>query len=159
MSQSLVGLGIAVNFGFASTAGDYGVTDTAVTTGANGGTNTTMMNGWLLQKSSLKTAADVETIRGLQGDTMAQNYYDLHHEASLTFVIAASSKSGAKTASVLTNLQPGTIINISACASSPGLQNSTWIVQPGVEIPQEITKSAEITLPIKRFGNITGAQT
>ena len=60
MAQSLVGLGIAVNFGFQATTTDHGVTATNLT-------------GFLLQKSSYKTEADREKVRALQGDTVSIN--------------------------------------------------------------------------------------
>ncbi len=145
MSQTLVGNGLAVNFGFKATSSDNGLTCTGLT-------------GLLVQRSSRKTAADVEQVRFLQGDVGSENYYNLHDEADLTFVISASGKGAAITATSLSSFTPGTIINITACAASPDLVGSNWIVQPGAEIPQEITKSAELTLPLKRFPNITAAQ-
>ena len=145
MSQSLVGLGIAVNFGFQATTTDHGVTATNLT-------------GFLLQKSSYKTEADMEKVRALQGDTVSINYYDINYDATLTFVVSASTKAVSISSTAMANFLPGAIISITACASSPELVQSTWIVQPGVEIPQEITKSAELTLPLKRWGNVTAAQ-
>ncbi len=145
MAQSLKGVGTPVNFGFVATASDSGVTATG-------------LSGFLLQKSTIKNGADVESIRSLQGDTISQNYYDLNYDAQLSFVIAAASKSAAITATSLASFTPGSIISITACASSPDLINTAWIIQPGGEIPQEITKSAEFVLNLKRFPNITAAQ-
>ena len=145
MAQSLKGVGTPVNFGFVATTTDGGITATNLT-------------GLLTQKTSVKNSADVESVRSLQGDTISQSYYDLSYDATLSFVIAAASKAAAITATSLANFLPGSIIAITACASSPDLVNSYWIVQPGAEIPQEITKSAELNLPLKRFPNITAAQ-
>jgi hypothetical protein len=145
MSQTLKAIGTPVNFGLVSTTSDGGVTSTNLT-------------GYLLQSASVQTGAEVESVRSLQGDTTAQNYYDLHHEATLRFVISASSKANAITATSLANFQPGSIISITACASNPDLVNSYWIVQPGASIPQEITKSAELNLPLKRYAAITAVQ-
>lgn len=146
MSQSLVGNGYAVNFGFKQTSTDNGITATPFT-------------AMLLQKSSIKTAADLEQVRILQGDVASENYYNLHYEGSLTFVVGASGIGAAITATKLsTAFTPGTILAISAMASSPDWVNAYWIVQPGAEIPQELTKSAEITIPLKRYAAITAAQ-
>ena len=145
MSQTLVGNGVAVNFGFKATSNDNGLTCTGLT-------------GFLLQRSTRKTAADKEQVRILQGDVSSENYYNLHDEADLTFVVSSTGKGAAITATSLSNFTPGTIIAITACAASPDLVNSYWVVQPGAEIPQEITKSAEIRLPLLKFPAITAAQ-
>lgn len=147
MAQSIKGIGTPVNFGFVQTSTDQGIT-----------TTTPDLDGFLLQSTNIQTAADLEQVRTLQGDVTAENYYNLHHEATLRFVIAASSKSGAITATTLAQCQPGSILVISACASSPDLVNSYWIIQPGASIPQEVTKSAELNLPLKRYPLITAAQ-
>ena len=146
MSQTLKGLGIPVNFGFKSTTSDGGLTCTGLT-------------GFFLQRSSVKSEADKEQVRTLQGDVAAENYYNLHNSADLTFVISSTGIAAAITATSLSSFAPGTIIAITACASNPDLVNSYWIVQPGAEIPQEITKSAEIRLPLLRYAGITAAQT
>lgn len=140
------GLGTAVNFGFVSTSSDGGLTCTGLT-------------GFLLQRSSLKTAADVEQVRALQGDVVSENYHNDHDEADLTFVISAAGIAASITATALANFRPGSIIAITACASNPDLVNSYWICQPGAEIPQEITKSAELRIPLKKYTNITAVQT
>jgi hypothetical protein len=146
MAQTLKGLGFAVNFGFQSTSSDGGVTSTNLT-------------GYFLQSSELKMDAQIESVHYLQGDTGSQNYYDQQTDATLTFVISATTRAGAITAtSIKTNFQPGVIISITACASNPDLVNSYWIVQPGSTIPQEITKSAEFRLILKNIPNITAAQ-
>ena len=146
MSQSLTGLGFAVNFGFKQTSSDGGITATPFT-------------AFFLQRSSLKNAADKEQVRFLQGDVGSENYYNLYYEGDLTFVISASGIANAITATKLSSaFTPGTIIAVTACGSSPDWVNSYWIVQPGCEIPQELTKSAEIRVPMMRFGNITAAQ-
>ena len=148
MSQTLVGLGVAVNFGFAQTSTDHG------------GLTATGLTGFLLQKSSLKTAGDLEQVRTLQGDVSAENYYNAHYEAELTFVISSTGIGAAITATALSAaFTAGTIISITACASSPDLINTHWVVQFGAQIPQELTKSAELTLPLKRYPLITAAQT
>lgn len=146
MPQSLVANGIAVNFGFASTSSDYGITQT-------------VLSGWLLQSADYETGADNEDVRALQGDKVSRNWYDLHTKGSLRLVIAsASGKASAKTATTLAAFQPGTIISITACASHPDLVQSNWECQPGAKIAGDITKSAEITIPLERRAGITAAQ-
>lgn len=143
MSQSLVGLGYAVNFGFKATSTDHGVTATPFT-------------AMLLQRSGYKTVAEIERVRFLQGDVASENYYGIEYEADLVFVIGASGIAASITATSLsTAFSPGTIIAITAAASSPDLVYSYWIVQPGAEIPQEITKSAELHIPLKKVPNVT----
>lgn len=145
MAQSLKGLGFPVNFGFKSTSSDGGLTATGLT-------------GFFLQRSSVKINADIEEVRYLQGDVGSQNYYNQNYEAELTMVISSTGIAAAITATTLSSFQPGSIIAITACASNPDLVNSYWVIQPGVEVPQEITKSAEIRIPLKRYANITAAQ-
>ena len=145
MSQSLKGVGFPVNFGFKSTSSDGGVTASGLT-------------GFFLQRSSVKINADIEQVRYLQGDVGSENYYNQHYEAELTTVISSTGIAAAITATTLANYQPGTILAITACASNPDLVNSYWIIQPGAEVPQEITKSAELRLPLKRYANITASQ-
>lgn len=145
MSQSLKGIGFPVNFGIKSTSSDGGVTATGLT-------------GFFLQRGSVKINADVEQVRYLQGDVGSENYYNQHYEAELTFTISSTGIAAAITATTLANYQPGVILAITACASNPDLVNSAWIIQPGSEIPQETTKSAELRLMLKRFPNVTSAQ-
>ena len=143
MSSTIVPLGYAVNFGFKATSTDHGVTATPFT-------------GMLLQSSSIKSIAEKERIRSLQGDVVAENYYGLETAADLKFVIGASGLAAAITATKLSAaFTPGTIIAITAAASSPDLVYSYWIVQPGADIPQEITKSAELSIPLLQVPNVT----
>lgn len=145
MSQTLVGNGIPVNFGFKQTSSDYGITQTVLT-------------GYLLQSADYETGADVEDVRALQGDKVSRNWYDLHTKGNLRMVIAAASKSAAVTATTLSPFQPGTIISITACASHGDLVGTNWEVQPGAKIMGDITKSAEITIPLEKRAAITAVQ-
>ena len=145
MSQTLVGNGIAVNFGFKQTSSDYGITQTVLT-------------GYLFQSGDYETAADVEDVRALQGDKVARNWYDLNTKANLRLVIAAAGKGAAITATTLSPFQPGTIISITACASHPDLVATNWECQPGAKIVGDITKSAEITVNLEKRAGITAAQ-
>ena len=146
MSQSLVSLGYAVNFGFKATATDHGVTATPFT-------------GMLLQRGSLKTAGELERVRVLQGDVLSENYYGQETHLDLVFVIGSSGIAAAITATKLSAaFTAGTILAISAAASSPDWVSAYWIVQYGAEIPQEVTKSAELRIPLKLVPNVTAAQ-
>jgi hypothetical protein len=145
MAQSLVGNGIPVNFGFKSTSSDYGITQTTLT-------------GFLLQSAETETGADKEEVRVLQGDVVSRNWYDIHTKASLRLVIAATSKAAAITATTLSPFQPGTILSITACASHPDLVGTNWECQPGAKIMGEITKSAELTVPLEKRAGITSVQ-
>jgi hypothetical protein len=145
MSQTLVGNGIPVNFGFKQTTTDYGITQTVLT-------------GYLLQSADYETGADVEDVRALQGDKVSRNWYDIHTKGNLRMVIAAASKSAAITATTLSPFQPGTILSVTACASHGDLVGTNWEVQPGAKIVGDITKSAEITIPLEKRAAITAVQ-
>ena len=147
MSQTLVPNGIPVNFGLKSTSSDYGVTDSG-----------SVLKGFLTQSVDIETGADVEDIRALQGDKVSRNWYDLHDKANLVFVIAGTGIAAAIASSTRSPFKPGTIINISACASQPDLVGSNWECQPGVKIAGDITKSAVITIPLEKRPGITAAQ-
>lgn len=148
MSQTLVGVGIAVNFGFVSTANDFGLTDAA-----------SILKGWMLQNVGVGGKSEMESVRYLQGDVASENYYDYKNEASLMFVISAAGLAAARTASSGTPFKPGTFISITACASQPDMVATNWIVtEAGPEITGDVTKSAEIKLPLRRRAGITAAQ-
>lgn len=146
MAQSIKGLGFPVNFGFKSTTGDGGITATPFT-------------GFFLTKSSLKTAGEIERLRVLQGDVGSENYYGAETEGDLTFIISKSAGTATTIAATsLASFTGGTIIAITAAASSPDFVSNYWIVQFGAEITQETTKSAEIRVPLKLVPNVTAAQ-
>ena len=146
MAQTLVPNGIAVNFGFVSTSSDYGITQTTLT-------------GWLLQNADYETGADKEEVRAPQGDQVSHNWYDLHTKGSLRLVIAsATGRATARTSTTLAAFTPGTIISITACASHPDLVATNWECQAGAKIVGDITKSAEITIPLEKRAGITAAQ-
>jgi hypothetical protein len=138
--------GTPVNFGFTTTAGDKGITSSGF-----------VLTGHLLQSADYETGADKEEVRVLQGDIVSRNWYDIHTKANLRVVIAAASKAAAITATTLANLQPGAFINITACASHPDLVGTNWEVQPGVKSSGDVTKSAEITIPLEKRAGITAA--
>lgn len=135
--------GTAVNFSFKSTSSDSGLTCTGLT-------------AFLLQSADYEDGAEKEEVRGIGGDIVARNWYDSHSKASLRFVIAADTKANAVTATVLKTA--GTIISITACASHPALVATNWEVQSGTKITGELTKSAELTIPLEKRAAITAAQ-
>jgi len=137
--------GTPVNFGFVATGGDGGLTCTGLT-------------GFLLQTVDLEDGADKEEVRSLQGNIVSRNWYDSHSKVSLRFVIAATSKANAVTATTLASFKAGAIISITACASNPDLVATNWEIQSGVKIPQDLTKSAEMIIPLEKRAGITAAQ-
>lgn len=145
MSQTLVGNGIAVNFGFAATSTDHGLTQSSLT-------------AHLLQNADYEQGADVEDVRALQGDKVSRNWYDIHQKATLKFVLSAAGIAAAITATALAAFKPGIIISITACASHPDLVGTNWECQSGAKIMGEITKSAELTVSLEKRPGITAAQ-
>lgn len=139
--------GTPVNFGFTATASDKGLTSTGY-----------VLTGFLIQDAGYETGADVEDVRALQGDKVARNHYDIHTKATLRFVVAATTKANAVAATTLTNAGPGDFIVITACASHPDLIGTNWEVQAGARINGDITRSAEITIPLEKRAGITAAQ-
>lgn len=139
--------GTPINFGFTATTGDKGITSSGF-----------VLTGHLLQNADYEAGADKEEVRVLQGDVVARNWYDIHTKATLRVVIAAASKAAAITATTLANLQPGSFINITACASHPDLVGTNWEVQGGAKCVGDVTKSAEITIPLEKRAGITAAQ-
>lgn len=145
MSQTLVGNGYAVNFGFVATSTDHGITQTTLT-------------GMLLQSADYEQGADKEEVRSLTGDIVSRNWYDIHQKADLKVVIGSSGVAAAVTATALAPFKPGTIISITACASHPDLIGTNWECQSGAKIMGEITKSAELTIPLEKRPGITASQ-
>lgn len=139
--------GTPVNFAFVATSGDKGMTSTGFA-----------FTGHLMQNLDYETGADKESVRALGGDIVANNWYDLHTKASFRAVIAAASKAAAITATTLSNVQPGSFIAITACASHPDLVGTNWEVQAAAKVVGDVTKSAEITVPVEKRAGITAAQ-
>lgn len=134
--------GTPVNFSFVATSGDGGLTCTGLT-------------AHLLQSADLEDGAEKEEVRGPGGPIVARNWYDAHSKASLRFVISGASKAAAITATALQTA--GTIISITACASIPGLVATNWEVQAGTKVVGDVTKSAELTIPLEKRAGITAA--
>jgi hypothetical protein len=139
--------GTPVNFAFVATSGDKGITSTGFA-----------LTGHLLQSVDYETGADKEEVRALGGDVVSRNWYDLHTKGSFRAVIAAASKSAAITATTLASVQPGSFIVITACASHPDLVGTNWEVQAAAKITGDISKSAEITIPVEKRAGITAVQ-
>lgn len=139
--------GTPVNFAFVATSGDKGITSTGFA-----------LTGHLLQSVDYETGADKEEVRVLGGDVASRNWYDLHTKGSFRAVIAAASKAAAITATTLANVQPGSFIVVTACASHPDLVGTNWEVQAAAKIVGDVTKSAEITIPVEKRALITAVQ-
>jgi hypothetical protein len=143
--STLVQNGAAVNFGFISTAGDYGLTD-------SGG----ILKGYLLQNATHAIEGEREAVKALQGDDVSHSHTNIHRKGTLKFVISAAGRAASIASSVLAPWGPGSFVVVTACASQPDLVG-TWECQSGAEIVGDITKSAEITIPIEKYVNITSA--
>lgn len=132
--------GRAVNFGFVTT------TDGITISG---------LSGVLLQSADQSKAADVEIARNGAGEEVTHGWYNIHDEATLEYVVAGTGLADAIANTVLQS--PGTFVNITACASMPTLVATTWEVQPGCKITKTNTNFAKISIPLKKFTNITAA--
>ncbi len=139
--------GTPVNFAFVQTSTDFGMTSTGF-----------VFTGHLMQSVDYEAGADKEEVRALKGDIVSRNWYDAHTKGSFRAVIAAASKAAAIAATTLANVQAGAFIAITACASHPDLVGTNWEVQSGAKIVGDVTKSAEITVPVEKRAGITAAQ-
>ena len=146
--QTLVANGVPVNFGFTSDGTNQGLADAGA-----------VLSGWLLQSADYETGADKEDIRSLQGDIVSRNFYDIHTKSSLRLFISSVAGRAATIASTtLTVLTPGVILNITKCASHPDLIGTNWEIQTGAKIAGDVTKAAEITIPLEKRPGITQTQ-
>lgn len=133
--------GTAVNFGF---------------TGTNGIT-ISGLSGVLLQSVERSKQADCEVVRNAVGDEVMHGWYNVHDEATLEWIVTGTSLAAAVTNTTLQT--PGTIVSITACASDPDLVATSWEVQSGVKVSGSNTNAKRISLPIKKFTNITAQAT
>lgn len=139
--------GTPVNFSFVVTSSDGGMTSTGLA-----------FTGHLMQSVDYEAGADKEEVRGPNGDIKSRNWYDDHTKASFRSVIAGASKAAAITATTLANARAGNFIVVTACASHPDLVGTNWEVQSGAKITGDVTKSAELTVPVEKRAGITAAQ-
>jgi hypothetical protein len=147
MAQTLVANGVPVNFGFRSDGTNQGIAD-----------QNNILSGWLLQSADNETGADVEDVRALQGDKVARNWYDEHEKASLRLVITGTGQANAISQTTLAPFSPGVILVITKCQSLPDLVGTNWEIQAGTKTAGDITKSAEITIPLEKRPGITSSQ-
>ena len=147
MAQTLQPNGVPVSFGFTSDGTNQGLADSGA-----------ILSGWLLQSADYETGADKEDVRSLQGDIVARNHYDIHRKASIRFVITGTGRANAIAQTTLGNLTPGIILNIIKCASHPDLIATNWEIASAAKIVGDITKSAEITIPVEKRPGITASQ-
>jgi hypothetical protein len=114
------------------------------------------INGTLLQSAEQSAEADHEDIRNGVGDIVARNWYDQHRKASLEWVVKGTGLANAIVNRTLTGLTPGTIINITACASQPDLVGTNWEVQSAKDAGSN-TSSAKISVQLEKRAGITAA--
>lgn len=139
--------GTPVNFGFTGAADANG----------NQGITTTGLSGAIVQSADQTKVGDLESARNAVGDEIAHGHYNIHDEATLEYVVTGTNIAGSITNTAL--ISPGTIINITACASMPSLVNTHWEVQSGCKITKTNTGFAKISIPMKAYPNITAAAT
>jgi hypothetical protein len=138
--------GTPVNFGFTG----------AADANKNQGITTTGLSGAIVQSADQTKVGDLEVCRNGIGDEVAHGHYNIHDEATLEYVVTGAALiADAVANTVLTS--PGTIINITACASMPSLVNTHWEVQSGCKITKTNTGFAKISIPMKAYPNITAA--
>jgi hypothetical protein len=143
--------GVAVNFGFSG----------AATADKSSGIAITELKGVLLQSAEQTKASDMDTARSGQGDEIAHGHYNFHDEATIEYIVAGTAIGDGVTSgtAVFNSVPPlaGTFVTITACASQPDLVTSKWEVQPGAKVVGSNTNFKRMTVPIKRYANITAA--
>jgi len=133
--------GVAVNFGF---------------TGSAGGIAITGLSGVFLQSAEHEAQADVEIVRDGDGDEVIHAWHNQHEMARLEWVITGGTTiAAAITNTTLSNILPGAIIVITACANIPALIATSWEVQAGSRISGTNVDSKRISLSIKKCPGVT----
>lgn len=145
--QTLVPNGIPVNFSFTSDGTNQGIADQGA-----------ILSGWLLQSVDYETGADKEDVRALGGDIVSRNWYDLHSKASLRLFITGTGRANAIVQTTLSLLTPGVILVLTKCLSHPDLVATNWEIQAAAKIAGDVTKSAEVTIPLEKRPGITSSQ-
>lgn len=140
MATNLSTTGVACNFAFIGTSGGATISGTGIA-------------GYLFQSGSLTNNAKVEEVMDASGDTSQRGFYDQSQDASIEYVVSGANIAAARTGSTIP--VPGAIVTISACADMPGLVQTNWVVEPGVQISGSNTSYKRVTLPLKRHANIT----
>lgn len=148
MPQTLVPNGIPLNFGFVSNDNsNKGLAD-----------NGAILSGYLLQSADYETGADKEDVRALQGDIVGRNWYDIHTKGNIRLFITGTGRANARANTSLSQFVPGVILNITKCDSHPDLVGTNWEIQASAKIAGDITKSAELTIPVEKRAGITTSQ-
>jgi hypothetical protein len=149
MSASPVINGVPVVFGF----------DGPVASDGSQGITITGLTGTLIQSADQTRVADVERIKDGRGNEVVHAWANLHDEASLEWVIAGSTLTGAISNITAHYKSPGTILAISGCTSMPSLIGTCWEVQSGVKVSGSNVGAKKITFPIHAFPGITATAT
>jgi hypothetical protein len=131
--------GTPVNFGF---TGTNGITISGI-------------SGTLLQSADVSAEADKEEVRNGVGDIVSRGWFDQHYKAALEWVISGTGLANAITNTTLVGLTPGTIINITACASMPDLIASSWEVMSGAKTSGSNTVAKKFSVPLEKRAGIT----
>lgn len=130
--------GTAVNFGF---TGTDGITITGCT-------------GWMLQSAEQSKACDLEVVRNAAGEEVSHGFYNIHDEATLEYVIYGAGLAAAIANTTAALQTPGTMLVVTACASMTTLEG-TWEVQAGCKVSGSNTTAKRLSVPVKKFANIT----
>ena len=129
--------GTPVNFGFATTTN--GITITGI-------------SGFLLQSAASSSTADEAQVRDGIGAFTTRTFYNPGAKATLNATVT-----GSDTAAAITNTAKqsiGGLLVISACASSPDLVATNWVID-GCDIDQKNTDFAHLSFQLSKHAGIT----
>jgi hypothetical protein len=135
-------LGAAVNFGF---------------TGTDGIAATALTGKILLQGATYGKTSDEFQVLNSLGVLVTRNFFNPGFKATLDYVIT-----GANAATAMTNTDVpdvGTIIDITACASLPGLDKTNWVVVSEPTVTSSNNGAARVSLSLESHASVTAAAT
>jgi hypothetical protein len=137
-------LGYPVNFAFDTISG---ITST---------TGISLAGKMLLQSADVSKVSKNEEVFSGTGELASESYWDQRLRANLEYIPTGSSLADAVTNTTIP--APGTIVNITACASLP-LLVAIWHVKGEPKISKSNTGAAKVTLPLEYSASITVAAT
>lgn len=114
------------------------------------------ISGTILQSGDHSAEADKEDVRGPTGDIVGRNWYDQHRKLTLEWVVGGTGLANAITNRTLASLTPGTVVNITACASQPDNVATNWEIQSARDNGSNTT-SAKFSVQLEKRAGITAA--
>jgi hypothetical protein len=114
---------------------------------------------FILQKADETGGAENYRVKDNVGAVIVSAWMDAHFKASLEFLITGTTIATAMANTILTGLTPGTLLNISACASMPDLQKMTWEIMDSPKISKSNTDAAMFSLNIEYRAGIVATLT